>query len=157
MAEGPSAPQARARPPQGRGQRSDAPIVDTDFEILGVDHVAVTAPPELQDETVAYYRETLALEEIDKPDGTRSGGAWFKAGSQEIHVTVDEHNPHKSAHFGVVVTDFESIVERLRAAGCHVEQAGAIPGRHRCYTRDPAGNRIEVVSFDHGPPSGDDS
>jgi YD repeat-containing protein len=23
-----------------------------------------------------------------------------------------------------------------------------IPGRRRCYTRDPAGNRIEIVTYD---------
>jgi catechol 2,3-dioxygenase-like lactoylglutathione lyase family enzyme len=48
------------------------------------------------------------------------------------------------------VDDLDAAIGRLRAAGCHIEQAGEIPGRHRCYTRDPAGNRIEVVRFDEG-------
>ena len=118
------------------------------FDVVGVDHVQVTAPDELVDETCDWYRSCLGLEEMPKPEGTRPVGAWFRAGDQEVHVGVDEHNPHKTAHFGIVVTDFGAAVNRLRGAGCHIEQAGAIPGRHRCYTRDPAGNRIEIVSFD---------
>ena len=118
------------------------------FDVVGVDHVQVTAPDELVDETCDWYRSCLGLPEMTKPEGTRPVGAWFRAGSQEVHVGVDEHNPHKTAHFGLVVTDFGAVVERLRGSGCHIEQASSIPGRHRCYTRDPAGNRIEIVSFD---------
>ena len=123
-------------------------MTDTHFEIVGVDHVQVTAPEELVEETCGWYGDCLGLEQLEKPEGTRPLGAWFRAGEQEIHVSVDEHNPHKTAHFGLTVTDFHAVVERLRGAGCHIEQASMIPGRHRCYTRDPAGNRIELVAFD---------
>ncbi|MDQ3957096.1 MAG: VOC family protein [Actinomycetota bacterium] len=119
-----------------------------DFHVLAVDHVQVTAPEELIDDTCAWYRTCLGLVEVEKPEGTRPKGSWFRAGDQEIHVSVDEHNPHKTAHFGMLVDDFEGVVEQLRGAGCHIEQAGAIPGRHRCYTRDPAGNKIEITQFD---------
>ena len=124
------------------------------FEVVGVDHVQVTAPEELIEDVCEWYRSCLALEEMTKPEGTRPLGAWFRAGNQEVHVSVDEHNPHKTAHFGMVVTDFHAAVERLRGAGCHIEQASDIPGRHRCYTRDPAGNRIEIGAIDS---SGDGS
>lgn len=119
-----------------------------DFTVFGVDHVNVTAPDELMDDTLSWYRDCLGLDEIEKPQGTRDAGGWFKAGEQEVHVSLDEHNPPKQAHFGLVVNDFDSIVDGLRSAGCHIEQAGTIPGRHRCYTRDPAGNRIEIVAFE---------
>ncbi|HYP22602.1 MAG TPA: VOC family protein [Actinomycetota bacterium] len=118
------------------------------FDVVGLDHVEVTAPEELLDETCEWYRSCLELPELGKPEGTRPVGAWFRAGDHEVHVSVDEHNPHKSAHFALVVTDFDAAVDRLRGSGCHLEQARSIPGRHRCYTRDPAGNRIEIVSFD---------
>ena len=118
------------------------------FDVVGVDHVQVTAPEELVEQTCDWYRTCLGLDEIEKPEGTRPLGAWFRVGSEEVHVSVDEHNPHKTAHFGLVVTDFDALVDRLRGAGCHIEQASTIPGRHRCYTRDPAGNRIEIASFD---------
>ena len=118
------------------------------FAVLAVDHVHVTTPADLEEEVVAWYRDTLGLEQVEKPDGTRPEGAWFKAGAQEVHVSVDEQNPPKVSHFGIVVSDFDAAVDGLRAAGCHIEQARTIPGRHRFYTRDPAGNRIEVVHFD---------
>lgn len=131
------------------------------FEVLGVDHVTITAPEELEEETVSWYGDCLRLERLEKPEGTRSRGAWFRCGDEQIHVAVDAHNPHKSAHFGIVVDGFESIVEALRASGCHIEQATLIPGRRRCFTRDPAGNNIEIMSFteasavvDHEEPVG---
>ena len=118
------------------------------FVFQGVDHVNVTAPEELMEEVLEWYWARLGLERIDKPPGTRAGGGWFRVGSQEVHVSVDPHNPPHDAHFGLVVDDSRAVIEALRAAGCHIEQAAPLPGCHRFYTRDPAGNRIEVTSFD---------
>ncbi len=115
------------------------------FRVLGLDHVNVTAPEELESEVVEWYQSCLGLTRIRKPDGTRPKGAWFELGAQELHVSVDAHNPHQVAHLGLLVDDFESVVARLRDSGCHLEQASSIPGRRRCYTRDPAGNRIEIA------------
>jgi hypothetical protein len=47
-----------------------------------------------------------------------------------------------------VVSDFHGAVERLREAGCHLEQARPIPGRERCFTRDPAGNLVELIAYE---------
>jgi catechol 2,3-dioxygenase-like lactoylglutathione lyase family enzyme len=116
--------------------------------ITGLDHVNVTTPEELEEEVLTWYQDVLGLERVDKPGGTRSAGGWFQVGSQQVHVSVDAHNPPQSAHFGLVVDDFPALVSRLREAGCHIEQAREIPGRHRCFTRDPAGNRIEFMAFD---------
>ena len=121
---------------------------DVPFAVLGLDHVNVTAPKELEDDVLDWYRDTLGLSPMVKPEGTREAGGWFRAGNQQVHVSVDEHNPPQSAHFGLIVDDYRLVVERLRAAGCHLEQADEIPGRHRFYTRDPAGNRVEILSFD---------
>ena len=118
------------------------------FRVLALDHVNVTAPEELEEDVVSWYESCLGLERVQKPDGTRPKGAWFRLGNQELHVSIDAHNPPQAAHLGIVVDDFDTIVARLRSAGCHIEQAGAIPGRRRFYTRDPAGNRIEVAAIE---------
>ena len=118
------------------------------FEFRALDHVNVTAPQELIDDVLAWYADCLGLERIDKPEGTRAAGGWFRVGDQELHVTVDPHNPLHDAHFALVVDDYPAVVEALRAGRCHIEQASPIPGRHRFFTRDPAGNRIEIVSYD---------
>ena len=120
------------------------------FDITGISHVHITTPEELEAQVVEWYERVLGLEQVDKPEGTLPQGTWFRAGSQEIHVSKDEHNPPKDAHFGLVVDDFDAVIAALRGSGCHIEQAATIPGRHRCYTRDPAGNRIEILSFEEG-------
>lgn len=114
------------------------------FRVLGLDHVDVTAPVELEAEVVEWYQSCLGLTRIKKPEGTRPKGAWFELGPDELHVSVDEHNPPQTAHVGIVVDDYELVIRHLREFGCHIEQASAIPGRRRFYTRDPAGNRIEI-------------
>jgi catechol 2,3-dioxygenase-like lactoylglutathione lyase family enzyme len=121
------------------------------FQVSGINHVHITAPEELEAQVVEWYENVLGLERSEKTEiaGWR-GGTWFTAGNQELHVSVDAHNPPKDAHFGLVVDDLNAVIETLRSHNCHIEQAAAIPGRHRCYTRDPAGNRIELLSFDGG-------
>jgi catechol 2,3-dioxygenase-like lactoylglutathione lyase family enzyme len=117
------------------------------FRVTALDHVQVTAPEELVDEVLEYYRDCLGLETLDKPAGTSAAGGWFRMGDRELHVSVAPDNPPKAAHFGISVDDFDAAVQRLRECGVHIEQAREIPGRTRCYTRDPAGNRIEILSF----------
>jgi catechol 2,3-dioxygenase-like lactoylglutathione lyase family enzyme len=118
------------------------------FRILQLEHVNVTAPEDLETQVIAWYEESLGLTRIDKPPGTRPGGAWFSVGEQEVHISRDEHNPPQTAHFCLVTDDIDAVIERLRADGCHIEQASQLPGRRRFYTRDPAGNRIEIASLD---------
>ncbi len=114
-----------------------------EFRVLGVDHVTITTPDELRDEVVTWYRECLGLQPVDPPDGY--DGAWFRAGNQEIHITVDPHNPPKTAHFCLIVDDFDRAIDALRGAKCHIEQAREVPGRKRLFTRDPAGNSLELA------------
>ena len=121
---------------------------DRGFNVLGMNHVTITAPEELATEVLEWYEGCLGLQPVEKPEGTRASGGWLRAGDQELHVSIDEHNPPKAAHFALVVDDHQKVVERLRANKCHIEQASAIPGRHRFFTRDPAGNMVEIVSFD---------
>ncbi len=118
------------------------------FRVLGLDHVNVTAPEELEEDVVNWYQGCLGLERVHKPEGTRPKGAWFRLGNQELHVSIDEHNPPQRAHLGIIVDDFDTVIAKLRGSGCHLEQASTIPGRRRCYTRDPAGNRIEVAAIE---------
>ena len=116
--------------------------------VVALEHVSVTTPEELLDEVLEWYEECLGLERIEKLEGTRVAGGWFRAGKGQIHITLDEHNPPKKAHFAIVVDDVGEIVERLRSAGNHIEQASKLPGRKRFYTRDPAGNRLEIITYE---------
>lgn len=123
------------------------------FSVLGLDHVNVTTPAELEEQVLEWYGSCLGLERIDKAGGTGERGGWFRVGDRELHVALDEHNPPKCAHFAVVVDDLDAVIDGLRTSRCHIEQARPIEGRHRFFTRDPAGNRIEVMAFDHSEES----
>ncbi len=114
--------------------------------VLGIEHVTVTTPEELVEEVQRWYEDTLGLTVVANPNGSRGGR--FQVGSQELHLLIDPHNPPKTAHFSLQVEDFEESVASLRARGCHIEQASEIPGRKRCFTRDPAGNSIEIVALE---------
>lgn len=118
------------------------------FDVLGLDHVTVTTPAELETEVIRWYEEVLGLEQMDKLEGAGEGGAWFSVGTIELHVSLDPHNPPRTAHFGISVRDLAGAIEHLRSHGCHIEQATEIVGRHRFFTRDPAGNRIELFALD---------
>ncbi len=115
--------------------------------VTGLDHVSITTPEELEQEVLKWYESVFELTRATKPEGTRSKGGWFQIGDVQLHLTVDEHNPPRISHYCLVVSDFDLTIERLRSANCHIEQAAAIPGRKRFYTRDPAGNRIEVTAY----------
>ncbi|MBK5227742.1 MAG: VOC family protein [Actinobacteria bacterium] len=120
------------------------------FDVLELDHVTVTSPAELESEVIQWYEQVLGLERVDKLEGDGEKGAWFSLGRGQLHLSLDPHNPPRKAHFAVAVRDFEGVVEHLRGHGCHIEQATEIPGRHRFFTRDPAGNRIELFALDGG-------
>lgn len=115
--------------------------------VLGLEHVTVTTPEELEQEVIDWYESCLGLTRIEKPAGAKPGGAWFEVGDQQLHVAIDPHNPPKDQHFCLRVDDFQGFVDRLRAARSHIEQASDIPGRRHCFTRDPAGNSIEIVTL----------
>lgn len=115
-----------------------------------LEHVAITCPEELEDQVVRWYQDVFELSTVAKPEGTRPLGTWFDLGDNQLHIQIDEHNPPKIAHFALLVDDLDQAVERLRAARCHIEQASTIPGRRRFFTRDPAGNRLEVVQLEEG-------
>ncbi|HWC14399.1 MAG TPA: VOC family protein [Actinomycetota bacterium] len=124
----------------------------SDGTVLSLEHVTVTTPEELEEEVLGWYRDTLGLTRVDKPAEAQPGGGWFEVGGQQIHVLIDPHNPPKNAHFCIRVADFDAFVANLRTHNCHIEQARELPGRKRCFTRDPAGNSIEIVAFDGETP-----
>ena len=114
--------------------------------ILGIDHVQVAAPRGCEAEARAFYAGLLGLEELPKPETLRGrGGCWFRAGTAELHVGVEEpFAPARKAHPGLVVDDLAALAIRLRAEGIEVTPDETIPGVERAYVADPFGNRLEL-------------
>jgi catechol 2,3-dioxygenase-like lactoylglutathione lyase family enzyme len=118
----------------------------------GIDHVQLAAPAGCEPEARRFFGALLGLEELDKPEPLRArGGVWFRLGTQQLHVGVEEgFAPARTAHPAFAVSGYDELVARLRAAGVAVTDDASIPGVRRCYVADPWENRIELVAVENG-------
>jgi catechol 2,3-dioxygenase-like lactoylglutathione lyase family enzyme len=111
-------------------------------------HVQITVPSHLETEARAFYCGVLGLPEIPKPDALKSrGGFWLELAGQEIHVSLEDdvQRSNTKAHLAYQVADLEAWRTKLEAAGCVVLESVPIPGFERFETRDPFGNRLEMI------------
>jgi catechol 2,3-dioxygenase-like lactoylglutathione lyase family enzyme len=110
--------------------------------VTGLDHVQVAAPLGCEAEARRFYGELLGMEEIEKPAELRArGGVWFRCGTQQLHVGVEEgFVPALKAHPALAAADLGSLLDALARAGVAVTRDG-----ERVYTADPWGNRLELV------------
>jgi len=113
--------------------------------VLAIDHVQVAAPAGCEAEARAFYAGLLGLEELPKPGILAArGGCWFRVGSQELHVGVEEpFTPSLKGHPGLVVDDLDALADRLSREGIGVAFDQSVPGVRRFHTADPFGNRLE--------------
>jgi hypothetical protein len=91
----------------------------------------------------------VGLEPIDRP-GTLGGvGAWFRAGTQELHVSEYEGFARAAkAHpaFELSGAELDALAGRLKEVGAEVRWDERLPGARRFYSFDPAGNRLEFLT-----------
>lgn len=118
------------------------------MSVIGIDHVQLAAPPGCEDAARAFYGRVLGMPELAKPAAIRDrGGCWFAAGGQELHVGVEEgFAPAMKAHPGLVVSDLDTLRDRLRDAGVEFVDDARIEGVDRLFVDDPFGNRLELRS-----------
>ncbi len=100
-----------------------------------------------EDEARAFYGTVLGLREVDKPAALAGrGGCWFANETVAIHLGVErEFRPLAKAHPALLVDDLTALREELAATGVPTEDDDSGLAVHRCYVRDPFGNRIELV------------
>jgi catechol 2,3-dioxygenase-like lactoylglutathione lyase family enzyme len=111
-----------------------------------IQHVNVVVPIGGTQAALAFYREVLGMQPIPKPTILNQAGGWLQvAGMQQLHISERAGAPHPDAHFALVADDFDSMLERLAAAGASWQDQEDIFGGRRGYTRDPAGNRVEIL------------
>jgi catechol 2,3-dioxygenase-like lactoylglutathione lyase family enzyme len=115
--------------------------------IAGIDHVQIAAPAGCEEEARRFFGDLLGLRELRKPAPLQAnGGAWFRAGSQELHVGVErEFAPARKAHPAFVVDDLDELAQRLERDRVDVEWDDRLPGARRFYAHDPWGNRLEFL------------
>jgi catechol 2,3-dioxygenase-like lactoylglutathione lyase family enzyme len=118
---------------------------------LDLDHVQIAAPKGCEAEARRFFGGLLGLIEIEKPAALRSrGGCWFRIGSRQVHIGVDESfRPATKAHPAFSVGDIRALFAILDRAGVKCAWDEALPGLQRFYAADPWGNRLE---FTEKPP-----
>jgi catechol 2,3-dioxygenase-like lactoylglutathione lyase family enzyme len=115
--------------------------------VLGFDHVQLAYPPGGEAAARRFYGEILGFTEIPKPlDMQARGGMWFEAGPIQIHLGVEpEMRASTKMHPALRVSELSGYLARLREAGCEWKPGTDIPGVQRGHTKDPFGNRIELI------------
>ena len=114
---------------------------------MRIHHVNVVVPPGETGSVISFYADVLGLHQVAKPtEGVAQSGAWFDVDeSSQVHVSEREGATHPQSHFGLVVDDFAATLARLGEVGALWEEQPPIFGGRRGFTRDPAGNRIEIL------------
>jgi catechol 2,3-dioxygenase-like lactoylglutathione lyase family enzyme len=115
--------------------------------IIGLDHIQIAIPRGVEDQARAFYANVLGLEELPKPPELAGrGGVWFKCGSQQLHLGVEDvFRPARKAHPGLLVENLDSLINSLRNAGYEVLQGQNPTNIQRIFVSDPFGNRIELL------------
>jgi catechol 2,3-dioxygenase-like lactoylglutathione lyase family enzyme len=111
-------------------------------------HVNIVVHPGETDQLVGFYTDVLGLVRVEKPsEGTTPGGAWFDiSDSNQLHISERaDAVMHDDMHFGLVVDDFDGVLARLAEAGAPWKAQADLFGGRRGSTRDPLGNRIELL------------
>lgn len=115
--------------------------------ITAIDHVQLAMPAGEEAAARAFYGDLLGIPEVPKPASLAGrGGVWFERGALRVHLGVDDDfRPARKAHPAFLVTDLDTLVTSLRAAGVSVIEDDLLPGYARVHVSDPFGNRIELL------------
>jgi catechol 2,3-dioxygenase-like lactoylglutathione lyase family enzyme len=117
----------------------------------GVNHVSFPVT-DLQ-RALRFYRDTLGLVPIPRPDFGGLDGAWLSAGDVQVHLIVTPEgadvgrtpaatNP-LAAHTAFAIDDYDATKTAFDAAGIDVFGLGAELGQ--MWVQDPDGHVIELI------------
>ena len=118
------------------------------MKILSIDHIQIAMPAAEEEKARTFYIKQLGFTEIPKPpDLAKRGGAWFQAGSVQLHLGVEaEFRPARKAHPAFLVDDLDSLIAKVQSAGYDTDTSQPpMDGYKRAHVFDPFGNRIELM------------
>ena len=74
---------------------------------------------------------------------------WFTAGTGELHLIPEESSarePQSDRHACLSLDHLDHTLERLAAAGHHIDRYDVLPNRPQAFVHDPFGNLVELTS-----------
>jgi len=115
--------------------------------ILQIDHIQLAMPAGGEEKARHFYATALGLDEVQKPAHlAKRGGCWFERGPVRVHLGVDpDFHAAKKAHPAFVVSDLDTLCDRLQTLGYTLTDDQPLQGFRRTYVADPFGNRIELM------------
>jgi glyoxylase I family protein len=120
------------------GRASTVPVV----QALGVHHVSINVDDVAA--ARAFYVDALGFtERTDRPD-FGFDGAWLDVGGQQVHLIAAEVPGRLGQHYAVQVADLDAAVVALRARDIRISDPMEVGSGLQSFTRDPAGNMVEL-------------
>jgi len=118
------------------------------MQIISFDHIQIAIPAGGEENAREFFIKVLGFQEIPKPaELAKRGGAWFQAGSVQLHLGVEaDFRPAQKAHPAFVVDDLDGLIEKVQSAGFETDTSQPpLNGFKRAHIFDPFGNRIELM------------
>jgi len=113
---------------------------------MSIKHVALEVRRSDAEACVAFYA-MLGFTRVDPPESLADRAAWLQSGATQVHLLwADDPVVPPEGHVAVLAPEYAAVIEALRAAGFEVEQRAEHWGAPRCFVRDPAGHRVEVMA-----------
>jgi len=126
--------------------------------IRGIQHCALVVSD--LERSRDFYGDVLGLEEIGRPSMFAFAGAWFRAGTDEVHLIVESDTTMRAGasapsnalgsglvtHLAIEVDDLAAMLERIAEHGVAVG-GGPMPrgdGVDQAFLEDPDGYVVEV-------------
>jgi catechol 2,3-dioxygenase-like lactoylglutathione lyase family enzyme len=115
--------------------------------VARVQHVTITVPDEgLLPAVEGFYRLLGGISQT-RPErlAADTPGRWLGFESTQVHLIIGTPVADP-AHFALDLgSEFDLVLERLAAYKVAIREARELWGARRCFVRDPAGNRVELI------------
>jgi catechol 2,3-dioxygenase-like lactoylglutathione lyase family enzyme len=109
-------------------------------------HVSVEVRPEQVEACVAFW-ELLGFERVTPPGELAERFTWVEREGTQIHLMpFEDPSTTVRGHAAVVVEDPDPVLAALRERGFELRAGSNAWGAPRWFTRDPAGNHVELMS-----------
>ncbi len=116
--------------------------------IKSIDHIQIAMPKGEEETARAFYIGLLGFTEIPKPPELAArGGAWFQAGSVQLHLGIEaDFRPARKAHPAFLVNNLDEMITKIQMSEYETDTPQPpLDGYKRAHVFDPFGNRIELM------------